>query len=102
MFGGALDSARRLDAFTPQEIADAITRLHASGYKRERIRKAVTHLACVFDFVGIEPNPVARQGALAWLNGQDVSVARLVGACAGADVDDRARFAQRSVDQRSP
>jgi hypothetical protein len=48
MMIGALEPARRLDAFTPQEIADAIARLHASGYKRETIRKAVTHLACVF------------------------------------------------------
>lgn len=54
---GALDAAR-VDAFSPQEIADAVTRLHAAGYKRETIRKAVTHLACVFDFAGIEPNPV--------------------------------------------
>jgi integrase len=55
---GALDAARRLDAFSPQEVADAVARLHASGYKRETIRKAVTHLACVFDFAGVEPNPV--------------------------------------------
>ena len=26
--------------------------------KRETIRKAVTHLACVFDFAGVAPNPV--------------------------------------------
>ena len=58
MIVGALDSSRRLEAFTPQEVADAIGRLHASGYKRETIRKAVTHLACVFDFSGVEPNPV--------------------------------------------
>jgi integrase len=55
---GALDGARRLDAFSPQEIADAVARLHASSYKRETIRKAVTHLACVFDFAEIKPNPV--------------------------------------------
>jgi integrase len=55
---GALDATRRIDTFSPQEIADAVGRLHASGYKRESIRKAVTHLACVFDFTGIEPNPV--------------------------------------------
>jgi integrase len=54
----ALDAARRVDAFLPQEIADAVARLHAAGYKRETIRKAVTHLACVFDFAGVEPNPV--------------------------------------------
>jgi integrase len=58
MIVGALGAARRLDALTAQEIADAIARLHASGYKRETIRKAVTHLACVFDFAGVEPNPV--------------------------------------------
>src|SRR5438132_12432913 len=53
-----LDAARPLDSFTPQQIADAVAQLHASGYKRETIRKAVTHLACVFDFAGTEPNPV--------------------------------------------
>src|SRR4051794_36632012 len=57
MIVGALEPARRLDAFTPQEIAEAIGRLHAAGYKRETIRKAVTHLGCVFDFAGVEPNP---------------------------------------------
>ena len=55
---GALEAARPVDAFSAQEIADAVARLHASGYKRETIRKAVTHLACVFDFAGVEPNPV--------------------------------------------
>jgi integrase len=55
---GALDPARHVDAFTPQEIAEAVTRLHASSYKRETIRKAITHLACVFDFAGVSPNPV--------------------------------------------
>ena len=58
MIVGALDAARRIDRFSPQEIADAVARLHAAGYKRETIRKAVTHVACVFDFAGIEPNPV--------------------------------------------
>jgi integrase len=51
-------AARPVDEFSPQEVADAIVRLHASGYKRETIRKAVTHLACVFDFAEVEPNPV--------------------------------------------
>jgi integrase len=55
---GALDGARPVDAFAPQEISDAIARLHASGYKRETLRKAITHLACVFDFAEVEPNPV--------------------------------------------
>ena len=58
MIIGALDAARPLDGFTPQQIADAVARLHASGYKRETIRKAVTQLACAFDFAEIEPNPV--------------------------------------------
>src|SRR3954447_9525810 len=53
-----LDPSRRVDAVSPQEIADAVARLHASGYKRETIRKAITHLACAFDFSAIEPNPV--------------------------------------------
>ncbi len=58
LIAGALDAGRPLDAFAPHEIADAVARLHASGYKRETIRKAVTHLACVFDFAEVEPNPV--------------------------------------------
>ena len=55
---GVLGAGRRVERFTPQEIADAVSQLHASGYKRETIRKAVTHLACVFDFAGVSPNPV--------------------------------------------
>lgn len=55
---GLLDAGRRIDQFAAREIADAVAKLHARGYKRETIRKAVTHLACVFDFAGIEPNPV--------------------------------------------
>jgi integrase len=55
---GVLGAARRVERFTAQEIADAVSQLHANGYKRETIRKAVTHLACVFDFAGVEPNPV--------------------------------------------
>jgi integrase len=58
MIVGALDAAPSLDSFTPQQIAEAVARLHASGYKRETIRKAVTQLACAFDFAEIEPNPV--------------------------------------------
>jgi hypothetical protein len=58
LIAAALDAGRPLDAFASQEIADAVARLHASGYKRETIRKAVTHLACVFDFAEVEPNPV--------------------------------------------
>lgn len=58
MILGVLDSKRRVDAFAAQEIADAVGQLHAAGYKRETIRKAVTHLACVFDFAGAQPNPV--------------------------------------------
>src|SRR6266540_5086136 len=58
LIAGALEASRPLDAFSPQEIADAVARLHASRYKRETIRKAVTHLACVFDFAEVEPNPV--------------------------------------------
>jgi integrase len=55
---GVLEAGRRVDRLTAQEIADAVAQLHDSGYKRETIRKAVTHLACVFDFAGVEPNPV--------------------------------------------
>jgi integrase len=55
---GVLEAGRCVDRFAAPEIADAVAKLHSSGYKRETIRKAVTHLACVFDFAGIEPNPV--------------------------------------------
>lgn len=55
---GALEPGRRVETLTPQEIADAVAQLHAAGYKRETIRKATTHLACAFDFAGVEPNPV--------------------------------------------
>jgi len=55
---GVLGAERRVERFRAQEIADAVSQLHANGYKRETIRKAVTHLACVFDFAGVEPNPV--------------------------------------------
>jgi integrase len=58
MFVGALGAARSVDAFSAQEIAAAVGRLHASGYKRETIRKGVVQLACAFDFAGIAPNPV--------------------------------------------
>jgi integrase len=58
MIVGALEATHPVDAFTPQEIADAVARLHAAGYKRETIRKAVTHLACAFDFAEVESNPV--------------------------------------------
>jgi integrase len=53
----ALDASRRLDGITPHDIAEAIVDLHAAGRKRETLRKAITHLACVFDFAEIEPNP---------------------------------------------
>ncbi len=55
---GARDPARQVDTFSPQEIADAVVHLHGAGYKRETIRKAITHLACVFDYAEVEPNPV--------------------------------------------
>jgi integrase len=58
MIMGALDATRPLDDFTPQKIGDAVAGLHASGYKRETIRKAVIQLACAFDFAEVEPNPV--------------------------------------------
>ena len=56
---GRLTPRVRSTPSRPQEIADAVAELHASGSKRETIRKAVTQLACVFDFAAVEPNPCA-------------------------------------------
>ena len=73
---GALDGARPVDAFAPHEIADAVTRLHASGYKRETLRKAITHLACVFDSSRSTPIPSATDCAYASLGARSASRSR--------------------------
>jgi integrase len=47
----------RIDAITPQQVADLVVALHADGKARESIRKTVTALAMVLDYAGIAPNP---------------------------------------------
>jgi integrase len=44
---------RRIDAITPQDVADLVAKLHADGKKRETVRKTVTALAMVFDHAGL-------------------------------------------------
>ena len=47
----------RIDAITPQQVADLVAALHAAGKARESIRKTLTALAMVLDHAGISPNP---------------------------------------------
>jgi hypothetical protein len=47
----------RIDAITPQQVADLVAALHTAGKARESIRKTVTALAMVLDHAGISPNP---------------------------------------------
>lgn len=49
--------ARRIDDLSPADITDLIATLHASGRKRETIRKSVSCLAQVLDHAGVDPNP---------------------------------------------
>lgn len=48
---------RRVDQITPSDVASLVAALAAKGRKRETIRKAVSALAQVLDFVGVQPNP---------------------------------------------
>jgi integrase len=48
---------RRVDEITPADVAAVVGELAAAGRSRETIRKTVTVLSMVFDFVGITPNP---------------------------------------------
>jgi integrase len=49
--------ARRVDELTPADVAELVGELHASGRKRETIRKSLTVLAQVLDFAGVKDNP---------------------------------------------
>jgi integrase len=49
--------SRRIDAITPQDIADLIAQLHGEGAKRESIRKIVNAIAMVLDYSRVSPNP---------------------------------------------
>lgn len=50
--------ANRIDA---QAVADLVADLHATGLKKQTIRKTVSVLAMIFDHARIEPNPRPRQ-----------------------------------------
>jgi len=45
--------SRRVDELTPADVAELVTELHASGRKRETIRKSLTVLAQVLDVAGV-------------------------------------------------
>ena len=47
----------RVDEITPADVAELVAALHATGRKRETIRKSLTVLAQVLDFAGIKDNP---------------------------------------------
>src|SRR6266511_2196559 len=49
--------SRRVDELTPADVAELVSELHASGRKRETIRKSLTVLAQVLDFAGVKDNP---------------------------------------------
>jgi integrase len=49
--------SQRLDAISPQEVADLVAALHGQGKARESVRKTVTAVAMVLDHAGISPNP---------------------------------------------
>src|SRR5918996_2406502 len=49
--------SRRVDDITPADVAELVAHLHASGRKRETIRKSVTALAQVLDHAGVNENP---------------------------------------------
>ena len=49
--------SRRIDEITPADVAEVVTALHAAGRKRKTIRKSLTALAQVLDFVGVKDNP---------------------------------------------
>src|SRR5262249_39847180 len=48
---------RPIDEVSPQDVADLVAMLHEQGKARESIRKTVTAIAMVYDFVGRQPNP---------------------------------------------
>ncbi len=52
-----LFGSRRVDDLTPADVAELVSELHATGRKRETIRKSLTVLAQVLDFAGVKDNP---------------------------------------------
>jgi integrase len=48
---------RPVDEITPADVAELVGKLNAEGKARETIRKSISALAMVLDFVGISPNP---------------------------------------------
>jgi integrase len=49
--------ARCVDEISPADVAELVATLHASGRKRETIRKSLTVLSQVLDFAGVKENP---------------------------------------------
>jgi integrase len=49
--------SRAVDEITPADVARLVSELNAAGRKRETIRKSLTVLAQVLDFVGVTDNP---------------------------------------------
>jgi len=48
---------RPVDQITPADVAELVATLHATGRKRETIRKSLGALAQVLDFAGVKDNP---------------------------------------------
>ena len=48
---------RPVDEITPADVAELVAALHATGRKRETIRKSLGALAQVLDFAGVRDNP---------------------------------------------
>jgi integrase len=48
---------RRVDEITPADVAALVAELTARGLARETVRKTVTVLSMILDFVGVQPNP---------------------------------------------
>jgi integrase len=48
---------RAVDAVDAQMVADLVGELHATGLKKQTIRKTVSVLAMVLDHAGVQPNP---------------------------------------------
>jgi integrase len=48
---------RRVDEITPADVAALVAELTARGLARETVRKTVTVLSMIFDYLGVTPNP---------------------------------------------
>jgi integrase len=49
--------SRHVDQVTTSDVAELVAALHATGRRRETIRKSLTVLAQVLDFAGVKDNP---------------------------------------------